>query len=320
MKRLAIAVAIAGVLVGAPAAAQQLAPPQQVKILLNWFAQPDHAGYWQAQRDKLGRADGIAISVVQGGPKIQTIPQVAAGQAEFGIGNADDVLLARLRGAPVRAVFAHLDHVPYALVYHAGAAEASIQQLRQRTFSVNIGSAYWEWAKKQYRLGATRDIPVTGDLGLFRSDTNIVQQGYSLYLPARMAAAGVPVRQIKLAALGYRPYAVLFTTDAMIKNNPALVRATIAAVRQGWSTYLRQPDGVKPMLTTMNPQISPALYDSASKEIRATLAPADLGQLGCMSPARWRELAAQLRSVHFLPAGFDESLAYDRSFIAGCPT
>ena len=315
MKRLAIA--IAAVCAGAPAAAQ---PPQQIRILLNWFAQPDHAGYWQAQQDKLGRRDGIAISVVQGGPKIQTIPQVAAGQAEFGIGNADDVLLARQRGAPVRAVFAHLDHVPYTLVYHAGAAEASIQQLRQRTFSVNIGSAYWEWAKKQYRLGATRDIPVTGDLGLFRGDPGIVQQGYSLYLPARMAAAGVPVRQIKLAALGYRPYAVLFTTDAMIKNNPALVRATIAAVRQGWSTYLRHPAGVKPMLTAMNPQISPALYDSASKEIRATLAPADLGQLGCMSPARWRELAAQLRSVNFLPAGFDEALAYDSSLIAGCAT
>lgn len=93
-----------------PAFAQDAKP---VRILTNWFAQPDQAGYWQAQQDKLGRSAGVAITVLQGGPKIQTIPQVASGQAEFGIGNADDVLLARLRGTPVKAVSAHLDVVPH---------------------------------------------------------------------------------------------------------------------------------------------------------------------------------------------------------------
>ena len=34
--------------------------------------------------------------------------------------------------------------------------------------------------------------------------------------------------------------------------------------------------------------------------------------------ARWSELAGQLRSVAFLPAGFDEKQAYDRSFVPGC--
>ena len=99
-------------LAGPPAVAQDAEP---VRILTNWFIQPDQAGYWQAAQDNLGKEGGIKITVLQGGPKIQTIPQVASGQAEFGIGNADDVLLARLRGAPVRAVFAPLDYVPYTL-------------------------------------------------------------------------------------------------------------------------------------------------------------------------------------------------------------
>lgn len=317
-RRTALAMALAAVsLMTAtlPAAAQEAKP---VRILTNWFAQPDQAGYWQAQQDRLGADAGIRITVLQGGPKIQTIPQVASGQAEFGIGNADDVMLARLRGAPVRAVFAHLDYVPYALVYHADPAVKGIADLQGRTFAVNIGNAYWEWTKKQYKLANTREIPVSGDLSLFRNDPRMVQQGYSLYLPARMEEAGIKVQSISLASLGYRPYNVLFTTDEMIQKNPALVKATIAAVQKGWANYVRNPSGLKPMLSEMNKQISPAVYDAANKEMIEKLISHDLGKIGCMNDARWTELASQLRSVAFLPANFNEKQAYDRTLVPGC--
>ena len=310
-----LALALATVL---PLAVQAADAPKPVRILSNWFAQPDQAGYWQAQQDNLGKEAGIKISVLQGGPKIQTIPQVASGQAEFGIGNADDVLLARLRGAPVRAVFAHLDHVPYTLVYHVDPAVKSIADLQGRTFAVNLGNAYWEWTKKQYKLAGTREIPVSGDLSLFRNDPKMVQQGYSLFLPARMAAAGVQVQQITLASLGYRPYDVLFTTDDMIRKNPALVKATIAAVQKGWADYVRNPQGLKPLITGMNKQMTPEIYDAANKEMIETLISHDLGRIGCMTDARWSELAGQLRSVNFLPAGFDAKQGYDRTLVPGC--
>ena len=313
LRRLALPLAMA-----LPFAAQAADGPQPVRILSNWFAQPDQAGYWQAQQDKLGKEAGIEISVLQGGPKIQTIPQVASGQAEFGIGNADDVLLARLRGAPVRAVFAHLDYVPYTLVYHADPAVKSIADLQGRTFAVDIGNAYWEWAKKQYKLTGTREIPVSGDLSLFRNDPKMVQQGYSLFLPARMAAAGVQVQQVTLASLGYRPYNVLFTTDELIRKNPALVKATIAAVQKGWANYVRNPSGLKPLITGMNKQIAPEIYDAANKEMIETLISHDLGRIGCMTDARWSELAGQLRSVNFLPAGFVAKQGYDRTLVPGC--
>ena len=315
-RRTALVLALATVsLAAVPAAAQEAKP---VRILTNWFAQPDQAGYWQAQQDNLGRDAGLRITVLQGGPKIQTIPQVASGQAEFGIGNADDVMLARLRGAPVRAVFAHLDYVPYSLVYHADPAVKGIADLQGRTFAVNIGNAYWEWTKKQYKLANTREIPVSGDLSLFRNDPKMVQQGYSLYLPARMQEAGIAVQQVTLASLGYRPYNVLFTTDEMIQKNPALVKATIAAVQKGWANYVRNPSGLKPMLSEMNKQISPAVYDAANKEMIEKLISHDLGRIGCMSDARWKELADQLRSVAFLPASFNEKQAYDRTLVPGC--
>jgi len=291
---------------------------KKVRLLTSWFGQADQAGYWQAQEDKLGKESGVEIAVTQGGPKIQTIPQVASGQADFGIANADDLLLARLRGVPVRAVFAHMDYVPYTLIYHTDPAVKKIGDLQGRTFAVNIGFAYWEWAKKQYKLQNTREIPVSGDLSLFRNDPKMVQQGYSLYLPARMKEAGIDVQQITIASLGYRPYAVLFTTDEMIQKNPALVKATVAVVQQGWKNFVRNSTAVKPMLLKMNSQLTPAVHDAAVKDLIETLIPHDLGKVGCMTDARWKELSDQLKSVNFLPAGFDPKPAYDRSLLAGC--
>ena len=289
-----------------------------VRILMNWFAQADQAGYWQAQIDDLGKSDGLKITALQGGPKIQTIPQVAAGQAEFGMGNADDILLARLRGAPVKAVFVALDYVPYTLVYHPESGIKSIADLKGKTVAVSLGFAYWEWLKKHYGLTDVREIPVSGDLSLFRTDMNMVQQGYSIFLPYRMDDAGIPNAQFKIEAFGYRPYDTMFTTDDLLQKQPKMVRAAIVAVKQGWINFMKDPTKVKPLMMSLNTQIPADVHDRAVRDMLAELLPHDVTKVGCMNDARWTELATQLREANFLPAGFDEKQAYDKSLVPGC--
>jgi NitT/TauT family transport system substrate-binding protein len=298
-----------------PVFAQEQKP---VRLLMNWFAQADQSGYWQAQIDDAGKNYGLKITTTQGGPKIQTIPQIAAGQAEFGVGNADDILLARLRGAPVRAVFVSLNYVPYTLVYHPNPEIKTITDLKQKTFAVNIGFAYWEWLKKKYGLQGAKEIPVSGDLGLFRADPNMVQQGYSIFLPARMTAAGIANAQFKVADLGYRPYDILFTTDDMIQKNPELVRNTVAAVKASWSNFINDPAKSKPLILNINNLVTPEVHDSAVKEMIADLLPRDHSKIGCMTDERWDEIGQQLKDVNFLPPEFDVKKAYDKSWVPGC--
>jgi NitT/TauT family transport system substrate-binding protein len=292
--------------------------PKPVRLLMNWFAQADQSGFWQAQVDDAGKDKGIKIVTLQGGPRIQTIPQVAAGQAEFGVANADDVLLARMRGAPVRAVFVSMDYVPYTLVYHPDPAVKSITDLKQKTFAVSLGIANWEWLKQQYGLQGVKEIPVTGDLSLFKADPNMVQQGYFLYLPARMTAAGIPNAQFKVVDLGYRPYVTLFTTDEMIEKNPELVRNTVAAVKTSWSNFMKDPSEIKSYILNMNNQIPPDIHDLAVKGLIANLLPTDHSKIGCMTDDRWEETGRQLKEVKFLPEEFDVKKAYDRSLVPLC--
>jgi NitT/TauT family transport system substrate-binding protein len=313
MKRLcslAILAAITGT-----AHAQQ---PTQARVLMNWFAQADQSGYWQAQAEHLGAGKGIEVVALQGGPKIQTIPQVAAGQAEFGVANADDVLLARLRGAPVKAVFVSLDHVPYNLVYHPDPNVKTLSDLKGKTFAVSIGFAYWEWLKKQYALGRVHEIPVTGDLTMFRTDPDMVTQGYSITMPFRLQAAGIPYAQFKVPELGYRPYDVLFTTDDMLAQHHDFVVAALGVMKQGWADFITDPSKANTLIVSLNKLFTPDMEDKAVAEIKATELPSDPTKIGCMTDARWQELTKQLQDVNFLPADFDPAQAYDKTLVPGC--
>src|ERR1041385_3684805 len=60
-----------------------------VKILNNWFAEAEQGGYWQAAAQDLAGAKGYKIVSLQGGPGIQTLPQVISGKAQFGVADSD---------------------------------------------------------------------------------------------------------------------------------------------------------------------------------------------------------------------------------------
>ncbi len=287
--------------------------PKPVHVLMDWFAQANQAGFWQAQIDSTANPGGLQMVVQQGGPRIQTIPQVASGQAEFGLANADDVLIARMRGAPVRAVYVALDYVPYTLLYHPSPAVKSVSDLKGHQFAVSLGFAYWEWVKKHDGLAGVREMPVSGDLSLFKTDENLVQQGYSIFLPARATDLGIPNAQFKVADLGYRPYSVLITTDALIASDPARVRATVAAMKAAWGHFMDDPTKAEQLILSMNSQVPASIQDKAVADMKAELLPKDHARLGCMTDARWTELAQQMKEVNALPAGFDPKLAYDGS-------
>jgi NitT/TauT family transport system substrate-binding protein len=290
------------------------ADPPQARILMDWFAQADQAVFWQMQIDSAGQPH--PITALQGGPKIQTIPQVAAGQAEFGVGNADDILLARSHGVPVRAIFAFMDYVPYDLVYHPSGSIKKFADLKDKTFAVSLGFGYWEWLKKHYGFTSAREIPVTGDLSLFRLNPDMVQQGYSIFLPYRMDDAGITTAQFKVADLGYRPYAVLFTTDDMVAQHPDEVRAVITATQKAWANFVADPTKVRALVLGMNSQIPPDVHDKAVAQMIQSLVPRR--HFGCMTDARWDELTRQLQDVALLPASFDPKPAYVSNMVPGC--
>ena len=210
-----------------------------------------------------------------------------------------------------------MDHVPYTLVFHPDQGIKTIKDLDGRRFAVKMGVTYWKWVKKEYGVSAD-EFPLKGDLGLFAREKEMFQQGYSLFLPARLAAKGVPTDQITLESLGYRPYSVLFTTQKMIDENPELVQQVVERLRAAFAKSLNNPDPTADLILSKSKKVTRDIHMGAIELMKADFLPKDYSKLGCMKSARWEELAGQLKEVDMVPADFDASTSYNLSFLGNC--
>ena len=289
----------------------------KVTLLMDWFPQGNQSGFWQAQLDNQYH-DDLEITVKPGGPKVRTTTAVASGQVEFGLNGSDSVMMANSKGAKLRAIFVSLGHVPYNLVYHPNTGVKTIQDLNGRRFAVVMGITYWKWVKHKYGLDKVQEFPLTGDLGLFAKTPNMFQQGYSIFLPARMDAKGIPNAQFKVADLGYRPYSVLFTSEKLIKENPALVQAVVDRLSMSFHKSLVDPKPTRDLILSKSKKTTVAIHNNALRLMKRDFLPKDWSKIGCQDPNRWVELANQMKEVDVLPADFDPHQSYDTSFKKGC--
>ena len=289
----------------------------KVTLLMDWFPQGNQSGFWQAQLDNQYH-DDLEITVKPGGPKVRTTIAVASGQVEFGLNGSDSVMMANSKGAKLRAIFVSLGHVPYNLVYHPNTGVKTIQDLNGRRFAVVMGITYWKWVKHKYGLDKVQEFPLTGDLGLFAKTPNMFQQGYSIFLPARMDAKGIPNAQFKVADLGYRPYSVLFTSEKLIKENPALVQAVVDRLSMSFHKSLVDPKPTRDLILSKSKKTTIAIHNNALRLMKRDFLPKDWSKIGCQDPNRWVELANQMKEIDLLPADFDPHQSYDTSFKRGC--
>ena len=284
---------------------------------MDWFPQGNQSGFWQAQFDNKYH-DDVTIKIKSGGPKVNTTSAVASGQVEFGLQASDSVMLANAKGAGLKGIFVSLNHVPYTLVYHPNTGVKSVKDLDGRPFAVKMGVTYWKWVKHTYGLNKVKEFPLTGDLGLFARTKNQFQQGYSLFLPARLDAKNVPNEQITVESLGYRPYSVLFTTDKMIKENRELVQTVVDRLSISFHKSLVDPKPTRDFILSKSKKVNAEIHNNALELMKADFLPKDWSKIGCQNPNRWVELSNQMKEVGVLPVDFDPHSSYDTSFKRGC--
>jgi len=290
---------------------------KEVTLLMDWFPQGNQSGFWQAQFDNKYH-DDVTIKIKSGGPKVNTTSAVASGQVEFGLQASDSVMLANAKGAGLKGIFVSLNHVPYTLVYHPNTGVKSVKDLDGRPFAVKMGVTYWKWVKHTYGLNKVKEFPLTGDLGLFARTKNQFQQGYSLFLPARLDAKNVPNEQITVESLGYRPYSVLFTTDKMIKENRELVQTVVDRLSISFHKSLVDPKPTRDFILSKSKKVNAEIHNNAIELMKRDFLPQDWSKIGCQNPNRWVELSNQMKEVGVLPTSFDPHSSYDTSFKKGC--
>jgi NitT/TauT family transport system substrate-binding protein len=301
-----------------PAQANGLTP---VSLQLDWYPQPEHGGFYTAQRLGYYKAEGLDVTLVPLPQYGSVAQQVAGGKADFGLGSSDQVLEWNSNGLPLVAVAATMQHDPQAVMVHKDSPVHEFKDLEGRTVAAQTGATWLKYVISRYNLHQVRQIPTTLSVANFLADPNYVQQIFVTSEPFFARQSGAEVRTLLISSSGYDPYRVQFTTRDFALQNPDVVTKFVRASVRGWQEYLRNPGLTNAYLLTLNPALNPAQEAYTAQALRdGHFVDGDDpsgARVGRMTAERWQTSFDQLKSLGIVHAGLDPTTAYTLKFAQG---
>jgi NitT/TauT family transport system substrate-binding protein len=274
------------------------ATAEPLRLALNWKPEPQFGGFYAAQVQGEYAKNGLAVSIIEGGSGTPTIQVLGAGQVEYAVVSADEVVISHERGAKnVVALFATFQVNPQAIMAHAERGFGSIADVLKSDGILlwQAGLPYAQYLSRKYAPIKVTTAPYLGGIGNFQNDPLLSQQCFATSEPLTAARAGLKVTTFLVAESGYNPYTtVLVTTRQHLQQAPDEVQRMVTAVRAGWEAYLADPATTNAAMAQLNKAMDLQTFrDSARAQIELIRTP-EPEKLGAMSLVRWQALVDQL--------------------------
>ncbi|WP_082662143.1 ABC transporter substrate-binding protein [Terracidiphilus gabretensis] len=296
---------------GATTTANGLTP---VRLQLDWYPQPEHGGFFEAQLNGYYKAEGLEVTLVPLPQYGSSGQLVMNGKAEFGLGTSDQVLEWNSNGLPLRAVAATMQHDAQAIMVHKDSPIHDFKDLEGHTIAAQTGATWLKYVTARYGLKNVKQISSTRSVANFLADPNYVQQIFITSEPFFVKQAGAEARTILISSSGYDPYRVQFTTREYAEQHADVVQKFVRATIRGWQDYLKDPSQVNKYLLTLNPALNPAQEAYTAQALRDGGFIGDDAQVGQMTAARWQASYDQLKALGILRNAFDPAQAYSLKF------
>jgi NitT/TauT family transport system substrate-binding protein len=245
--------AAAGVAFACAAHAQE-----KFTYLTNWYAQAEHGGFYQAVATGIYKKYGLDVTIKMGGPQVNVMQLMAAGQADCIMGSSDlQMVIARAGGLPITTVAAVFQKDPQVLISHDDVN--SFEEMKGKTILIapSAQRGYWLWLKQKYGFTDAQIRPYTFNIQPFVADRNTVQQGYLTSETFAIEKAGVKAKAHLFADKGWTSYATTVSCmDATVKDRSKAVAAFVKGTMEGWKSYLADPAPGNALIKKDNPSMS----------------------------------------------------------------
>ncbi|MEM7672312.1 MAG: ABC transporter substrate-binding protein [Verrucomicrobiota bacterium] len=210
----------------------------RVVLQTDWYAQPEHGGFYEAMLSGLYEDAGLAVTINQGGPGAYPIEKVVSGRANFSIGRVDDIVTYADQGKPFVIVGVFMQHDPQAIMLHASNPIKGFADLDGKTVMAIPGSNWLKGIEKKFDV----TIPeMAHDYGMerFLADPGYIQQCFVTNEPYYVEKNGIDVKTLLISDSGFDPYRVIYTTRDYADANPEIVKAFVDASVKGWVRYMK---------------------------------------------------------------------------------
>ncbi|MCW5634579.1 MAG: ABC transporter substrate-binding protein [Rubrivivax sp.] len=292
----------------------------RITVTTTWFAQAEHGGFYQAVATGIYKKHGLDVTVKMGGPQVNGMQLLLAGQTDF-IMNYDFAVLAGVeRGFPVVTVGAPLQFDLQCVLTHEDVRSPA--ELKDKTILVaGTGTTYWwPWFKKKYGYTDAQMRPYTFNLQPFFADRNTAQQAFVSSEPFQAEQKGVKTNCFLLAEQGYPPYTgAITTTRKMVDDKPDLVARFVRASMEGWKSYMENPAPANALIKKDNPNMTDAQLAYGLKKMKELgvvhgREAAQMG-IGAMTDERWERTARFMMEWGLLKPDTDWKKAYTLRFV-----
>jgi NitT/TauT family transport system substrate-binding protein len=270
-----------------------------VTVQLSWTHQAEFAGFYAAEQQGYFRDEGLKVSFLEGGPEVDFIKPVVEGQAQFGIAQPADLILARAAGKPVRGIAAIFRRSPIVFMSLKKAGITRPQDFigkKIRTAVTVDQTLRAMMAREGISQDQYKPVYLPSDVGQFASGDVPIWGGFINVLVLEVQRAGYKVNIISPDDYGIHFYGdTLITTDAIIKQNPDLVLRFMRASLKGWKYALENPEAIGPFIEKYAPD---ANADLESEKMTASIPLINTGEdhIGWMKRETWDAMEQTLRA------------------------
>jgi NitT/TauT family transport system substrate-binding protein len=292
----------------------------KVTFLTSWYAQAEHGGFYQALATGLYKKHGLDVTIRMGGPQVNGMQLMMAGQADMHMGYDFQVLKSLEQGLTPVTVAASFQHDLQGLMTHEDVK--SLAELKGKTILVATAgrTSWWPWLKTKYGYTEDQVRPYTFNLQPFFADKSIAQQAYLSSEPLQAQKAGVKANFFLFARDGFPPYgSTIVATQRMVKEKPAVVQRFVRASMEGWKSYIADPAPANQLIRKDNPNMTDEQlgYGLARLKEYQLITGGDAAKMGigAMTDERWKKTHEYMVSAELLKPGIDYRQAFTTQFV-----
>ncbi len=295
---------------------------EKFTYMTNWYAQAEHGGFYQAVASGIYKKYGLDVTIKMGGPQVNNVQLLAAGQADCVMGSSDlQMVQVRASGVPVTTVSALFQKDPQVLIAHDPVTK--FEDLKGKTILIaaSANQGYWPWLKAKYGFTDAQTRPYTFNIQPFVADKNVAQQGYLTSEPFAIQKAGVKANALMFSDQGYPAYATTISCmDKTVVDRKKAVADFVKASAEGWKSYLADPAPGNALIKKDNPSMTDdqLAYSVAKLKEMGMVTTGDAAKLGigAMTEVRAKASYDFLVSAKLIdPSKVELVKAYDFSFM-----
>lgn len=306
--------------IGAPKEAEK------VTVQLSWFHGVEYAGFYTAVDKGYYAEENIEVNLVAGGPETNPLDEVANGNAQFGIGQGDSLIVAKTEGRDFVAVATIFRDNPLAITSleqdnilkpedlvgkTVGAYSLDLSGYSDLLFLAFMSRTGLEKDSMQYALiedfyGANEIKSGRMDAmsGMFATDQQVMTRD-----------AGDEINLMYYKDYGVDVYInTIFVTGEFVQNDPDLIQRFISATMKGYQYAIENTDEAAALALTYDEALDLAYQENVMKA-QIPFIDTGSGPIGSMDENVWNITQEILLEFDLISAPIDLSTIYTNQFV-----